>query len=555
MTNARARVDYDAVVIGAGFGGIYMLHKLRNELGLSVRAFDRAGGVGGTWYWNRYPGALSDTEAFVYQYSFDRDLLQQWEFTTRYLKQPDVLTYLEHVVDRYDLARDIQLGTGVVSAYFDESCDVWQIVTDTRERFTARYLVTALGLLSATNIPNLTGVASFEGELYHTGAWPRHHDFTGKRVGVIGTGSTGIQLITALAPQVGHLTVFQRSPQYSVPSGDGPLTAEAVEALKARYDEIWADARDSAVAFGFTESQIPATSVSAQQRQRVFQEAWDIGGGFRFMFGTFCDITTDPQANEAAAAFIRGKIAEIVTDPETARKLTPTDLYARRPVCDSGYYATFNRDNVSLIDIKTNAIETITPNGIRTVDGAEHDLDVLVFATGFDAVDGNYTRMDLRGRAGVPVREHWRGGPTGYLGVATAGFPNMFMILGPNGPFGNLPPCIEAQADWIRDLIAEAERSGAITVEPTAAAEDSWSATCAQMANGTLFAKVDSWIFGANIPGKVHALMFYLGGLGRYRKELARVAASHYEGFELRTNAAPTAPGTGTVESIPDRGD
>ncbi|MGH3531210.1 MAG: flavin-containing monooxygenase, partial [Mycobacterium sp.] len=330
MTDIRTPADYDAVVIGAGFGGIYMLHKLRNELGLRVRAFDKADGVGGTWYWNRYPGALSDTEAFVYRYSFDQDLLRQWEFTTRYLKQPDILAYLEHVVDRYGLARDIALGTGVVSAHFDESRDVWQIVTDTRERITARYLVTALGVLSATNIPTFDGMASFKGQLYHTGAWPDQHDLAGKRVGVIGNGSTGIQLITALGPQVGHLTVFQRSPQYSVPSGDGPMRAEAVDALKVRYDEIWVDVRESAVGFGFTESQVRAMSVSAEERQRVFQEAWDIGGGFRFMFGTFSDIATDPEANEAAAAFIRGKIAEIVTDPETARKLIPTDLYAKR---------------------------------------------------------------------------------------------------------------------------------------------------------------------------------------------------------------------------------
>lgn len=529
--------DYDAVVIGAGFGGIYMLHKLRNELGLSVRAFDKADGVGGTWYWNRYPGALSDTEAFVYRYSFDRELLQQWEFGTRYLKQPDILAYLEHVVDRYDLARDLQLGTGVVSAHFDESHDVWRIVTDTRETLTARYLVTALGVLSATNIPHYDGIASFEGERYHTGAWPQQHDFAGKRVGVIGNGSTGIQLITALGPQVGHLTVFQRSPQYSVPSGDGPVSAEDIEAIKANYDKIWADVRGSALGFGFTESQVPAMSVSAEDRHRVFQEAWDLGLGFRFMFGTFSDIATDPEANEAAAAFIRGKIAEIVTDPETARKLTPTDLYARRPVCDSGYYATFNRENVSLIDINANPITEITPHGIRTDDDVEHELDVLIFATGFDAVDGNYTRMDLRGRGGMSVQEHWRGGPTSYLGVTTAGFPNMFMILGPNGPFANLPPCIEAQGDWICDLIEQAERSHVVTVEPTAAAEDSWSATCTQIANATLFAKVDSWIFGANIPGKAHAVMFYLGGLARYQEELDRVAASHYQGFELRTLA------------------
>ncbi|WFR73236.1 NAD(P)/FAD-dependent oxidoreductase [Prescottella defluvii] len=537
MTDPDVRSDYDAIVVGTGFGGIYMLHKLRNELGLSVRAFDRAGGVGGTWYWNRYPGALSDTEGFVYRYSFDKDLLQESEWKTRYLRQPEILAYLEGVVDRYDLAKDIQLNTGVESAHFDESCGVWRVGTDTGDTFTAKYLVTALGLLSATNLPNIKGRDLFEGELYHSGAWPEAHDFTGKRVGVIGTGSTGIQLITALAPQVEHLTVFQRSPQYSVPAGNGPLAGEVVEALKANYDKIWDDLRSSSVAFGFKESSVPAMSVSEEERRKVFQESWDIGGGFRFMFGTFCDVATDPAANAAAAEFIRSKITEIVDDPETARKLTPTDLYAKRPICDSGYYATFNRNNVSLVSVKETPILEMTPKGIRTEDGVEHELDVLVFATGFDAVDGNYTRMDIRGRAGESINAHWQGGPTSYLGVSTTGFPNMFMILGPNGPFTNLPPSIEAQVEWIADLIGNAERGRVVTVEPTREAEDAWTQTCREIADVTLFPKAQSWIFGANIPGKTNTVMFYLAGLGNYRTTLAEIAANGYEGFAMRTEA------------------
>ncbi|MHA4854373.1 flavin-containing monooxygenase [Rhodococcus sp. MSC1_016] len=537
MTDPNVRSDYDAIVIGAGFGGIYMLHKLRNELGLSARAFDRAGGVGGTWYWNRYPGALSDTEGFVYRYSFDRELLQESEWKTRYLTQPEILAYLEGVVDRYDLAQDIQLNTGVESAHFDESRGVWGVRTDTGETFTAKYLVTALGLLSAINLPNLKGRDLFEGELYHSGAWPETHDFTGKRVGVIGTGSTGIQLITALAPQVEHLTVFQRSPQYSVPAGNGPLAGEVLEALKANYDKIWDDVRSSSVAFGFQESSVPAMSVSEEECRKVFQESWDIGGGFRFMFGTFCDVATDPAANEAAASFIRSKIAEIVEDPETARKLTPTDLYAKRPICDSGYYATFNRDNVSLVSVKETPIVEMIPKGIRTEDGIEHELDVLVFATGFDAVDGNYTRMDIRGREGESINSHWQAGPASYLGVSTTGFPNMFMILGPNGPFTNLPPSIEAQVEWITNLIGNAESGTVLTVEPTREAEDSWTQTCREIADLTLFPKAQSWIFGANIPGKTNTVMFYLAGLGNYRAKLAEVASNGYEGFDMRTEA------------------
>jgi cyclohexanone monooxygenase len=396
--------DYDAVVVGAGFGGLYMLHKLRNELGMKVRVFDKAGDVGGTWYWNRYPGALSDTESFVYCYSFDKALLQEWDWDTRYVTQPQILSYLNHVADRLDLRRDIEFNTGVTGARFDEQRNLWHVQLDSGKTVTARYLVTALGLLSATNVPDIKGIETFQGAQYHTGAWPEGLDFKGKRVGVIGTGSTGIQVITALAPQVGHLTVFQRSPQYSVPVGNGPVSPDYVKSVKQNYDQIWKDVRSSVVAFGFKESAVPALSVSEEERRAVYQKAWETGGGFRFMFETFCDIATDEAANETAAAFIRGKIAEVVKDPETARKLTPTDLYAKRPLCDSGYYATFNRDNVSLVDVKANPIAQVTPKGIKTADGVEHELDVLIFATGFDAVDGNYTRIDLRGRNGLTIQ-------------------------------------------------------------------------------------------------------------------------------------------------------
>jgi cyclohexanone monooxygenase len=525
--------DVDAIVVGAGFGGIYMLHKLRNELGLSVRAFEKGGGVGGTWYFNKYPGAKSDTEGFVYRYSFDKDLLQDWDWTTRYLEQADVLAYLEHVVERYDLARDIQLDTEVTAAVFDEATDLWQVTTGTGETTTSRYLVNALGLLAKSNIPDIPGRDTFAGRLVHTNAWPEDLDITGKRVGVIGTGSTGTQFITAAAKTAGHLTVFQRSPQYCVPSGNGPVDPAEVGRTKENFDAIWAQVRNSVVAFGFEESGIEAMSVSEEQRRQVFQEAWDKGNGFRFMFGTFCDIATDPDANAAAAAFIRSKIAEVVDDPETARKLTPADLYAKRPLCNEGYYESYNRDNVELVALKENPIEQITPAGVRTADGVVHELDVLVFATGFDAVDGNYRAMDLRGREGRHIGAHWSEGPTSYLGLAKAGFPNMFMILGPNGPFTNLPPSIETQVEWISELIGTAERTGVTTVEPTADAENGWTATCEEIAGMTLFPKADSWIFGANIPGKRNAVMFYLAGLGAYRQKLAEVAEAGYEGFEL----------------------
>ena len=534
MSTEDTTADLDAIVVGAGFAGIYMLRTLRDEVGLRTRAFDRAGGVGGTWYWNRYPGAKSDTEGFVYRYSFDRELLEEWDWSTRYLDQPDVLAYLEHVVDRYDLRRDIQLETGVEGARYDDERNVWIVATDTGEALTCRYLVNALGVLSRPNLPDIPGIADFAGTLVHTGNWPADLDLAGKRVGVIGTGSTGTQFICGAAPLAGHLTVFQRTPQYSVPSGNRPVTADEVERTKRDFDAIWEQVRASNVAFGFEESAVPAMSVSEEERQRIFQENWEKGNGFRFMFGTFCDIATDPQANEAACAFIRSKIAETVTDPETARKLTPHDLYAKRPLCNENYYETYNRDDVSLVDIAENPIATILPSGIRTEDGTVHDLDVLVMATGFDAVDGNYRRLDLRGRDGGEINDHWRDGATGYLGVATTGFPNMFMILGPHGPFTNLPPSIEAQVEWLGELIKTAEKAGATAVELAPEAEQTWVNTCREIAEMTLFPLVDSWIFGANIPGKKNENMFYFAGLNAYRQQLADVAGHGYRGFDLR---------------------
>jgi cyclohexanone monooxygenase len=522
--------NLDAVVIGAGFGGIYMLHKLRNELGLNVRAYDKAAGVGGTWYWNRYPGAMSDTEAHIYQYSFDEKMLQDWDWKNRYWNQSDILAYLQAVVERHDLTKDIRLNTSIDSLVFSDASNSWIVTTGDGETVTARYVVCALGLLSKINLPDIKGRDSFRGTMVHTGNWPAHLKLEGKRVGVIGTGSTGTQVICAASKLAGHLTIFQRSAQYSVPSGNGPVSRQYVEKIKANYDQIWAQVRGSFVGFGFQESDVPAMSVSEAERERVFQEAWEKGNGFRFMFGTFSDIAIDPAANRAARLFIRRKIAEIVKDPETARKLTPTDLYAKRPLCNLDYYETFNRENVTLVSTKENPIIEITPRGVLTDDGVEYELDVLVFATGFDAVDGNYHQMDIRGRGGRSVQQHWKDGPTTYLGVATTGFPNMFMILGANSCFANIPPVIEAQVEFISDLISRAQRTGAV-VEPTEEAESYWTATCKQIADATLFAKTESWIFGANIPGKPHAVLFYIGGLAPYRQILADVARADYAGF------------------------
>jgi len=537
-TVPRTAPEFDAIVIGAGFAGLYALHKLRNEQGLKVQGFDKASDVGGTWYWNRYPGALSDTETQVYCYSFDKELLQSWDFDTSYVNQPKILSYLNHVAERFDLRRSIAFNTGITGAHFDETNNLWVVRTDRGTTHTARFLVTAVGLLSVINYPNIPGRESFRGEMYHTGAYPQDVTYAGKRVGVIGTGSTGLQVNTAIASKVGHLTVFQRSPQYSVPVGNRPVPPERVAEIKRDYDQIWQQVYSSMTGFAFKESTIPTFSVAEDEREAIFEKAWQQGGGFNFMFGTFNDIAVNPEANEAAASFIRRKIAQIVKDPETARKLTPTDYYARRPLCDSGYYDIFNRDNVALVDCKATPIEAIVPEGIRTADGVVHPLDMIIFATGFDAVDGNYKVMDLRGRHGETMKEHWQDGATGFMGTMTAGFPNMFMVLGPHGPFSNLPPAIEMQVEMIADIVAKATREKLVSVEVSKDAEAAWVAQCDALAAGSLFAKVESWIFGANIPGKKHTLVFYFGGVGQFRKEAAALAEQGYPGFITRPQPA-----------------
>ena len=531
--------DLDALVVGAGFGGIYTLHKLRNEQGLDVVAIDKAGGVGGTWYWNKYPGALSDSQSFVYQYSFDRDLYTDNTWTHRFIKGPDVLAYLNRVVDRYDLRDHIHLETGMTDARWDEQSGTWTVRTDRGTTYRARFLVTGLGILSATNTPDIHGIEHFEGRVVHSGAWPEELDLTGKRVGVIGNGSTGNQIITATAPIAAHLTSFQRSPQYSVPVGNREVTGEQLRADHDNFDATWEQVRTSSVAMGFEESTIECFSVSDEERERIFQEAWDEGGGFQFMFGTFCDIATDEAANEEAAKFIRRKIGEIVKDPETARLLTPTDMYARRPLCDSGFYDAFNRPNVSLVNVRENPIVRMTQEGIVTEDGTLHELDVLVFATGFDAVDGNYMRVDLQGRDGKLINRHWIDGPTSYLGVVTNGFPNMFMILGPNGPFTNLPPTIEAQVEFITDTIEKVAANPTGRIDVNSEAESDWTETCREVAAATVFGKVDSWIFGANIPGKKPSVLFYLGGLGEFRKIVAAEVAAGYPSFVIKNPPLP----------------
>ncbi|KAH7066711.1 hypothetical protein BKA63DRAFT_523021 [Paraphoma chrysanthemicola] len=558
----------DALVVGAGFGGIYQLKKLRDQ-GLTTKLIDIASDVGGTWYWNRYPGAMSDTESYLYRYSWDLEDLRTYPWDRHYVYQPEVYEYLRHVTERHDLRKDMIFKTAMESADWDDDTGRWVVRTSTGTTFRARYLVAGLGLLSKQNFPDIAGIDSFSGEKYHTGAWPKDVTLVGKRVGVIGNGSTGVQVITEIAKDVKQLVCFQRNPQYSVPSGQGPVSTEYREKINEDYPQIWKEAVDESLfAFGFKEVSRLTFSVDEDERKRIYEKAWNKGGGFRFMFETFGDITSDEAANNAASDFIKAKIRNTVKDPEKARKLMPTQLYARRPLCDSGYYEQFNRDNVEIVSLHETPIERITPEGVLTSDGNEHKLDVLIFATGFDAVDGNYTRLAIKGREGESLQEHWSSsGPTTYLGVSVPNFPNMFMILGPNGPFCNLPPAIETQVDFISDAVEAAESTrnlatkritteeseGNLTrydsaqgqnngndntkrspiIEATAEAEEGWTDLCDKLTAGSLFRKTDSWIFGANVPGKKQSVLFYFGGLSAYRKQLREIAADNWKGYSI----------------------
>lgn len=526
-------IQVDAVVIGAGFAGLYAIHKLRNELGLTVQGFDTAKGVGGTWYWNTYPGARSDTEVTAYCYSFDRELFNEWNWTERYPRQPEILKYLNHVADRHDLKRSITFETSVTATRFNDETSRWEVLTDDGQHYSAQFLVEGVGLLSSTNIPDFPGLASFQGELHHTARWPEGGvDLRGKRVGVIGNGSTGVQVITTIAPEAGHLTVFQRTPQYTVPAMHRPIEPEFLDAIKNDYDGYWNSVRSSISAFGIYESDISADSATPEERDVAFEAQWNRGGGFQFMLGVYNDVIVSREANAAATKFIARKIREIVKDPETAKALTPTDLYAKRPLCDDGYYETFNRDNVTLLDVKKHPIIEITPKGILTEAG-EVELDVIIFATGFDAFTGNYLKIDQYGRGGLSLRDKWAHRPRAWHGVMTAGFPNWFMIFGPMCPFTNQPPAHEVQVDWIAGAIKHVRETGAASIDLKEDTEDTFMDQCDEMAAGTLFAETDSWINGANIPGKPKATMVFMGGMGAHVDEITRAAREGYQDFTL----------------------
>lgn len=526
---------FDAVVIGAGFSGLYMLYRLR-EAGFSTAVFEAGDGVGGTWYWNRYPGARCDSESIYYNYTFSEELYNEWTWTSRYPAQPEILRYLNFVADKFDLKKDIQFKTRVQSAHYIENTKKWEIQLDNGTSVTAKYFITGVGCLSAANLPKFNGLENFKGEFYHTGHWPHGGvDFKGKRVGIIGTGSSGVQAIPVIAQEAEHLTIFQRTPQYSAPARNHPYSDEYVEQAKKNFLEIKKQMRESAGGQPAVPPDKSALEVTPEERQQVYEHAWENGG--LGLFAAYYDITVNEEANETVAEFIRGKIKEIVKDPETASKLLPSYYYGtKRPIIDTNYYETFNRENVSLIDVRKNPIEEITVSGVRTSE-VEYELDALVFATGYDGMTGPLLKIDIRGKDGVSLKEKWNGGASTrtYLGVANAGFPNFFMITGPESPsvLSNMPVSIEQHVEWIGDCIEHFEKHGVETIEAAVEAEEAWSKHCREVAEATLFTKTDSWYTGANIPGKPRGFLIYLGGVGAYRKKCEEIAANGYEGFTI----------------------
>jgi cation diffusion facilitator CzcD-associated flavoprotein CzcO len=526
--------DLHAVIVGAGFAGLYMLHRLR-QLGLSARVFEAGDGVGGTWYWNRYPGARCDVESMDYSYSFSDELQQEWKWSERYASQPEILTYINHVADRFDLRRDVQVGTRVTAATFDEADRRWTVTTDRGDRVSARFCIMATGCLSTAQVPKLPGRETFRGTTYHTGRWPHEGvDFSGQRVGVIGTGSSAIQSIPIIAEQAAHLFVFQRTPNFSVPAHNAPLDPDFERQVKASYADFRCQARESRVGFVVERSEASALAVTPEERRREYERRWSRGGlGFT---ATYVDLLTNKDANDTAAEFCREKIRAVVENPVVAEILLPTDypVGTKRMCVDTGYYKTFNRDNVTLVDIRRAPIEAITPDGLRTREAA-YVLDSIVFATGFDAMTGALLSIDIRGRGGRTLNDAWAEGPRTYLGLTVAGFPNLFAITGPGSPsvLSNMIVSIEQHVDWIADCIDRMRAQDHETIEATAAAQEAWVAHVNEIGHATLYPRANSWYMGANIPGKPRVFMPYIGGVGAYRQICDGVAAKGYEGFTL----------------------
>jgi cyclohexanone monooxygenase len=527
--------DVDTVVVGAGFAGLRTLHTLRSR-GKSVVVLEAADGIGGVWYWNRYPGARCDVESYDYSYGFSGELEQEWRWSERYATQPEILRYVNHVADRFDLRRDIRLNTAMTSASFDEERARWNVRTSTGDEFTARYLVMATGQLSVPKTPELPGQDSYRGTVLHTAHWPHDEpDLAGKRIGVIGTGSSGTQLIPVVAREAAHLIVFQRTPNFSIPANNAPISDQEDAEVKGSYTDRRARARNSPSGLGFRPNKQSALDVAPEDRQAQYEEQWKTAG-FGFLLAYY-DLMLDERANDTAADFIRQKIAAKVEDPELARRLTPTGypFGAKRPPVDSGYFETFNRPNVELVDIREDPLRGFTETGIATESGT-HELDVVVFATGFDAMTGALLRPEITGRDGLRLRDAWAHGPRTYLGLSVHGFPNMFVIAGPGSPslLSNVLLSIEQHVDWLADLIEHADKLETGTIEATQQAETDWVAEVNSRAEATLYPQAKSYYMGDEVPGKPRVFTPYVGGVRAYRRICEEVADNGYRGFALR---------------------
>jgi len=535
---AECDVTFDAVIVGAGFAGLYMLHCLRG-LGLNARVYEAGAGVGGTWYWNRYPGARCDIESMQYSYSFSEELDQEWTWTEKYAPQPEILAYANHVADRFDLRRDIRFETRVTAARFDDTSGQWQVETDRGDRVSAQFCIMAVGCLSAANKPPFEGIDEFDGAVYHTGEWPHDGvDFTGLSVGVIGTGSSAIQSIPIIARQAARLTVFQRTPNYSVPAWNEKLDPDYVREVKAHYAELRAKARARPTGFYFPFNMASALDATPDERERQYEECWD-RGGLPFL-GAYGDLLFDEEANDTIAEFARAKIRAVVDDPETAALLSPHNVFGCKRLCvDTDYYATYNLPHVQLVDVSEQPIERITRNAVVT-GGVEYPVDAIVCATGFAAMTGAFERIAITGRDGLTLREKWRAGPRTYLGLTSAGFPNLFMITGPGSPsvLASMIQAIEQHVDWIADCIGHLRDIGAGTIEATVPCEDDWVEHVNEVAQVSLRSTCSSWYVGANIPGRPRVFMPYIGGFPVYVQKCNEVMDRGYEGFLIDGLAA-----------------
>ncbi|MBV6761883.1 flavin-containing monooxygenase [Rhodococcus opacus] len=550
MSNTNSSADVDVVVVGAGFAGLYALRKLRDTMKLSTRVFEAGSDVGGTWFWNRYPGARCDIESVHYSYSFDEDLQQDWQWSEKFAGQPEILRYLEHVADRFDLRKDITFGTRVIGVHWSDEDSVWTVRTDDGAVVRSRYFISGAGNLSVPKTPEFGGIENFRGEVLLTGNWPREGaDFTGKRVAVIGTGASAIQAIPFIAEDAAELVVFQRTPNFATPLGNGPIDPDEVADIKGNYADVRNAARNHFLGVPFDQVQPSALAVDADERRRTFDERWN-AGGFRLFIDSYQDILFDKAANDTIADYIRGRIHERVQDPAKAATLAPTG-YAygtKRPPLETNYYEAFNRDSVSVVDVKSTPIDEITPTGVRVGDRV-YEVDTIVLATGFDAMTGPLMAMDIRGRGGLPLAEKWEHGPRTYLGIMVNEFPNLFVITGPQSPsvLYNMPLAIEDHVDFATDAIDYLDRRGLDVIEPTAQAETDWGAMTNDIANQTLLPETNSWYMGANIPGKPRACMVYLGGAPTYRATCEDVVAGGYSGFALTRAEARVASPAGRV--------